>query len=692
MAQEEMPFPSSDLFRILRANSQGRAINTKQTNGRILRHPDKPPSRCLSPNSNLEQNRIIVPIPPSSPAFSHEANGNISQIQSPPKFIQSLNLDHEKLEQLVAHVKNTKMSYTQAVLQLQLMSEQNLYERIAHYLKLDLLLDYDEIIETYNIGIKDTGSHLKMPPKAKILAAVSSGGMKTYITAPEDREIEQTKKFISQNPKMAHRIKITTPKILHGLKYHRANKPRLKFAVDCLRIFRPDLSASNAMSPEQSAKLVTVIISTFIFFTIFPILGVLSIHIFAMIFFASCIAIRIAATVIFSSQYFAEATKYKLHNHQALPYYSVLVALYHEENQVAQLIAALSRLNWPKEKLEIKLICESDDEGTITAIKKSSMPANFELVIVPSCQPKTKPKALNYALPSCKGQYVVLYDAEDIPHPDQLLEAYTYFQESAENVACVQAPLLIHNHQYNWLSSMFAIEYSALFDGLLPALVKFNSFVPLGGTSNHFKRDAIEKIHAWDPFNVTEDADLGMRLMRYGYRAGTITLPTLEEAPITVWSFIKQRTRWFKGWIQTWLVHSQSPVTLMQDIGFFKFLGFQILTLGMIISSLIYPTLLISLFYSIYNLFTYGTNIIERSIFCCDMIMIIMGYLSFALLAHKTLSLRNKRFLIPYLFSIPFYWLLLSFASWRASIQFFTNPFKWEKTKHGHAVYIKAKQ
>lgn len=214
-----------------------------------------------------------------------------------------------------------------------------------------------------------------------------------------------------------------------------------------------------------------------------------------------------------------------------LPIYSVLVALYKEANQVEALTQSLWQLDWPKHKLDIKLICEANDHEIIEAITNAKLPACFDLILVPYAHPRTKPKALNFALPLCKGEYLVLYDAEDQPSPGQLREAYLKFQSATDNLACLQAPLHIHNQNQNWLTAMFAIEYVTLFNGILPVLAKWQVPIPLGGTSNHFKIDILKSIGAWDPYNVTEDADLGIRLFREGYRSSTITLPTFEEAP-----------------------------------------------------------------------------------------------------------------------------------------------------------------
>jgi cellulose synthase/poly-beta-1,6-N-acetylglucosamine synthase-like glycosyltransferase len=231
------------------------------------------------------------------------------------------------------------------------------------------------------------------------------------------------------------------------------------------------------------------------------------------------------------------------------PVYSVLVALYKEVDVVPDLLVGLTQLRWPASKLEIKLVCEEDDPETIRAIKAHPLGSRVEVIVVPDTLPRTKPKALSYALPLTSGEFVVLYDAEDRPHPMQLLEAWHRFRDAGPDLACLQAPLQISNRGAGVIANMFGVEYAALFRRLLPWLAENRLMFPLGGTSNHFRRSALDEVGGWDPYNVTEDADLGLRLARFGYRADTISCPTLEDAPEDFRSWRLQRMRWFKGWM-----------------------------------------------------------------------------------------------------------------------------------------------
>lgn len=372
-------------------------------------------------------------------------------------------------------------------------------------------------------------------------------------------------------------------------------------------------------------------------------------------------------------------------NDQNLPIYCVLVALYKESNQIASLTNSLSRLDWPKHLLDIKLICEEDDAETIKTIVDAGLPNYFQLVIVPAQQPRTKPKALNYALPMCHGTYLVLYDAEDIPSPGQLREAYLKFQSSDEKLACLQAPLLIHNAKQNWLTRMFAIEYETLFTGILPILSKWYAPLPLGGTSNHFRLSALRKVGGWDPYNVTEDADLGIRLFRYGYRCGTLTLPTFEECPPNFIPWLKQRTRWIKGWMQTILVHNREPIKFLKQLGMKNMLMFHLFLTTIVISTLIHPMFLYICIQQIIYAPQYAMNGYDLAMIATSIFNLVGGYTTYGLLAYAVLQSAGKDTMAKWLFTLPLYWLLISIAAWRALIHLFLQPHKWEKTPHGLA-------
>lgn len=241
-----------------------------------------------------------------------------------------------------------------------------------------------------------------------------------------------------------------------------------------------------------------------------------------------------------------------------LPTYSILAPLYREGAVVDQLVQALSEIDYPANRLQIILILEPDDTETLDALAWMQLPRNVEVLINPSPAPRTKPNALNAALPLVRGQYVVVYDAEDRPHPGQLREAAARFAAEPE-VDCLQAPLRIVNADAGLISRQFALEYAGQFEAVIPGLVRLGAPFPLGGTSNHFRVEALRRMGGWDAYNVTEDADIGYRIAAAGGRSGCLSLPTLEDAPVGLEDWLPQRTRWVKGYMQTWGVHMRRP-------------------------------------------------------------------------------------------------------------------------------------
>ncbi|KAF0117973.1 MAG: family 2 glycosyl transferase [Hyphomonadaceae bacterium] len=252
---------------------------------------------------------------------------------------------------------------------------------------------------------------------------------------------------------------------------------------------------------------------------------------------------------------------------QIAPIYTVMVALYRESSVVADLIDALLALEWPKDKLDLIFLCEAGDEKTIEALKSQQNRHPFRIIILPKGIPQTKPRALQVGLQFARGQYITIYDAEDKPDKYQLLRAYEAFIHGEKSLAVVQAPLITWNHNESWIAGQFFVEYAMWFRVILPTLNRFSNFIPLGGTSNHFKASALKEVGGWDPYNLTEDADLGARFCRYGYRATLISAPTYEEAPPKFGIWLKQRGRWIHGHLQTIGVNMRDPITFVTQMG-----------------------------------------------------------------------------------------------------------------------------
>ena len=370
-----------------------------------------------------------------------------------------------------------------------------------------------------------------------------------------------------------------------------------------------------------------------------------------------------------------------------LPVYTVIAALYREAETVERLISSLRELDYPPEKLDIKIVIEPDDAETSAALARLDLGAPFAIITAPAGGPRTKPKALNAALAFARGTFTVIFDAEDRPEPNQLRKALDRFLIEGSDLACVQASLTIDNTDDGWLARLFTAEYAVQFDLFLPGLSALGLPLPLGGSSNHFRTAALRAVGAWDSYNVTEDADLGMRLARFGYRCGVIASTTFEEAPARFRPWLRQRTRWFKGWAQTWAVHMRSPRRLLRDLGPAGFMTFQLVVGGNVLAALIHPIFLASLAYamaarhSVFSVQTYS-DVAFTTFFA---ITLAAGYVTSFVLGLRGLAKRGLLRVASALLFVPVHWLLLSLAAWRALYQLVRDPYRWEKTEHGLA-------
>ena len=361
---------------------------------------------------------------------------------------------------------------------------------------------------------------------------------------------------------------------------------------------------------------------------------------------------------------------------------TLLVPLYKETEISSRLIPRLQKLDYPKELLEILLICEAQDIDTQNALLEHSFPTQFRTIIVPKTHFKTKPRALNYALTFAIGSIIGIYDAEDAPEVDQISKAVLHLQTADLRVACVQARLDFYNHQKNWLSRCFALEYNILFRVFLPGLAKLDLPIPLGGTSIFIRRDALAEIGQWDAHNVTEDADLGMRLYRHGYRVECLDSTTYEEANYRALPWIKQRSRWLKGFFLTWASHMRNPSALLREMGIKGVIAINLLFFATVINYMMLPIFL-PLWLLNFGLTTPEFLGLPPALTALLFILLIFGepyYLIAGLFATRQRRLRRLR---PYLLTLPFYWPLASVAAYKAIFEAVFKPYFWDKTEHG---------
>ena len=363
---------------------------------------------------------------------------------------------------------------------------------------------------------------------------------------------------------------------------------------------------------------------------------------------------------------------------QELPVYSVLVPLRDEADMVDQLSANLSRLDYPAHLLDIIFVVEQRSPRTVEAVRRHLGNVRFSLIEVPHAMPLTKPKALDFALPFCRGEFVVVFDAEDHPEPDQLRQLVSHFRK-APHLHCIQARLVIANGDKGALPALFAGEYAALFSVFLPALARWGVFVPLGGTSNHFRLESLRAIGGWDAYNVTEDADLGVRLARRRLGCGTSSLVTHEDAPERFQVWLGQRRRWMKGWMQTIIVHNRHPRQLFEDLGWWRFLIFEIVVIGMILAPLLHS----GFFFTFFLLVTQGQIDLKADLWSFTCLTVFgLGY-GVALIAKFLGLLRTGQMqLLWRQVFLPFYWLAIAVATLQALWDLTTRPFHWIKTAH----------
>ncbi len=461
-------------------------------------------------------------------------------------------------------------------------------------------------------------------------------------------------------------------------------------AIDFLASIDPRASAKNINYPQMVTGFLTIFFATmFLAINYFNVLNnilyfvqnVLKAVLFSRSMakpnLTKAVGVKLISKLNNESMQPESSVVYLKNNSDNLPIYSILVPLYKEELKASSILLAIEKLNYPKSKLDVKFIIEADDQITIRALAGLSIPSYVHIIKVPYSFPRTKPKALNYAMSFVLGKYLTVYDAEDEPDPDQLLKAVAAFSILPENYICLQSKLNFYNANENLLTRFFSIEYSIWFEYLLRGLSLFDLPLTLGGTSNHFKVDKLREIGLWDAYNVTEDADLGIRLYLKGYKVSMIDSTTMEEAPNNLIDWIGQRARWIKGFIQTIYVFIQAKkdytklgllkvATVYIFVGLstysFFFLPWLILLLYFDLHPVVYYLWLVNSFFSVSYMYTIAYIVVSNGT--------------------SPVTIRSLSDVIV-LICWPFYFVLHTIASYRALWEIILSPFKWNKTPHG---------
>ncbi|MDV3127578.1 glycosyltransferase [Mycobacterium sp. 21AC1] len=459
-------------------------------------------------------------------------------------------------------------------------------------------------------------------------------------------------------------------------------------AINGLREDDPLQSASMAVTPQQRRLLWALLITVVVFAIWHPmgtavaLVGICTAaYVFSMIDRVMIFRDGLASRPITITDEQARAIP-----DDNLPTYTILVPAYNEPEVVGDLIGAITALEYPQDKLQVLLLLEADDQATIDAANACEDEAFTQVIttiLVPPADPRTKPKACNYGLFFATGHIVTIYDAEDLPEPLQLRRVAAAFARLPDNTACVQAKLAYHNGRQNMLTAWFTAEYGLWFGYLLPGLMRRNSPIPLGGTSNHLLRPVLDKIGAWDPYNVTEDADLGLRIASSGYRTAVIDSTTLEEANSDPINWVRQRSRWYKGYLQTWLVQMRRPGMLLHTLGWRGFIRFNLVLAGTpIIAVLNLAFWLITVMWFLGQPALIGA-VFPWYIYFPALAALVLG--NFATIYMNFIALRedDRADLLWAALTVPLFWLMMSIAAAKGTYQLIRNPSYWEKTFHG---------
>ncbi len=473
--------------------------------------------------------------------------------------------------------------------------------------------------------------------------------------------------------------------------YKRFEREIAYAATQKLKSERPADSAYRLLSFAHVFFLtLSLLILTFTFYAS-PIATLITLNAAITLFFLAAIFFRVYLIILSRNEPVRSDSPIVIDD-DALPIISILLPLYRDAQSLPTLIQAIDNLDYPESKKDVKLLLEDDDIDTITEARRLGLHDRYQFVITPHNTPKTKPKACNYGLYLARGDLIVIYDAEDLPEREQLKKAAAAFNGADGQLACVQARLNYYNANDNWLTRLFTLEYSLWFDWLLPALQRMDAPIPLGGTSNFFRTDILENVGGWDPFNVTEDADLGLRLSRLGYRVEVLDSTTYEEANCQVNNWIRQRSRWMKGYLQTWLVHMRKPHRIIETTGWKGFFAVQMFVAGNLFSALINPVM-----WALFLMWIFVKAPLIEQMFPSPLMQINLAALAFgniffiAMMALAPIK-RNRSDLSMYGLLTPVYWLLTSVAAYKGMWQAITKPHYWEKTDHVISDAAKARR
>ena len=506
------------------------------------------------------------------------------------------------------------------------------------------------------------------------------------MVAAEDALSPEATSEVNRHTRLRATVVIAPRSVLDELRHRVYGAQHLEVATAELLNRSPEESAYRVLSGRQKIALGLVLAVSAIAIAIDAVATAIAFNLLCLAFYASFSIYKVSLiyrATAHDLELPTSTAEVEALDERELPTYTILVPLYRETAVLPRLVSSIAAIDYPRAKLDVRLLLEEDDIETIEAARSMPLPACFRIVIVPDGAPRTKPKACNYGLLSAEGEFVVIYDAEDRPDPDQLKKVVVAFAKADPLIRCIQCKLNYFNRDQNILTRWFTTEYSMWFDLLMPGLDATNAPIPLGGTSNHFRTETLIEMGAWDPFNVTEDADLGIRLHKQGYRTAIIDSTTYEEANSDVHNWIRQRSRWVKGYIQTWLVHMRHPVRYRKQVGWRSWLSFQMVIGGTVLGFLLNPV-----YWVLTTLWALSAAGVIRSVFPGIIyfgaaIGLYLGNFVFTYTNVLGAMRRGHHDLAKHALLSPVYWGLMSVAAWKGLLQLFYRPFYWEKTIHG---------
>lgn len=588
----------------------------------------------------------------------------------PPEiaFLALEGVPFERLRTAAAMAAEQGLPADRVVLARGIVSEDEFYAALARHLCLPFLRGPIEVdLGTATVHSLVAGA-----------VVVSGHGPVRFAVAPEGLHLAQ---LLSRPRRFLEGLAITTPTQLRDAVWCVTGPAAMAREGQGPAATMPALSAADVSRDARRAAIGVAAVA--LLAVAMPTSAGILLSLVLSLLFMTTIVLRLAATM---ARIARVRSAPGLIERSRLPIYTVVIALHDEAVMVPRLDHALSRLHYPPEKLDLKLVLEEGDDATIAAARAWQGVPRPDIIVCPPGRPRTKPRALNAALMRARGSLVVVFDAEDVPDPDQLWRAASVFGGAPPRLACLQARLAIDNTRDSWLTRLFTLEYAALFDVLLPGLAGLGLPIPLGGTSNHFRREALVAAKGWDAWNVTEDADLGLRLARLGYQVGTLDSVTHEEAPADLRRWLRQRTRWLKGWLQTLLVHHRTPVQALRELGLVGYGALTAHTAGTVASALCFPVLLAAAAIAVLQ----GSLLRAESFlhsFASVLAAEVFLFGPMAMLGPVLVATRSAGLtpLTPWLVALPAYYVLVSAAAWLAVWELFRAPSHWAKTAHGLA-------